>query len=107
MRSMRQQEKLKSRECGCVRGHNEGKTDLVLSDRDPWDYVVCLALAGNKGRPQGEGHARLCNDNGDVTPHIELAVAVGGGYLDTSVFETFLEGLPKNGALARRQGAWG
>ena len=88
-------------------GRNEGKTDLVLSDRDLWGLRSLFGVSRDKGRPQGEGHARLGNDNGDVTPDIELAITVGGGYLDASTFEALLEGFPKNDALARRQGAWG
>ena len=32
-------------EATAVCGREEGRTHLVLSDRDPWDYEVCLALA--------------------------------------------------------------
>jgi hypothetical protein len=32
-------------EATAVCGREEGRTHLVLSDRDPWDYVVCLVLA--------------------------------------------------------------
>ena len=66
-----------------------------------------IGVSRDNGRPQGEGHARLGNHYRDVTPNIELAVTVGGGYLDASTFEALLEGFPKNDALARRQGAWG
>jgi hypothetical protein len=28
-----------------VCGREEGRTHLVLSDSDPWNYVICLVLA--------------------------------------------------------------
>ena len=59
-----------------------------------------LGVSRDNGRRQGEGYARLCNDYGDVTPDIELAVGVGSRYLDASVSETLLEGFAKNDILS-------
>lgn len=58
-------------------------------------------VSRDNGKLQGEGYARLCNDNGDVTPDVELAVGVGGGYLDASISETLLEGFTENAILTR------
>ena len=60
-----------------------------------------MGVSQDNGRSQGEGYARLRDDDGDVTPDIELAIGVGSGYLDTSVFEALLEGFAKNDTLAR------
>ena len=47
-------------------------------------------------------HAPFGNHHWDIAPHIQLSVSIRGGYLDTGVFEAFLERLAKYDVLAWR-----
>lgn len=59
-----------------------------------------MGVNKGSGKRQGEEHARLCNDYGDITPDVELPIGVGSRYLNASVFEALLEGFPENDTLA-------
>ena len=64
-------------------------------------------VSRDNGERQGEGYARLCNDNGDVTPYVEFTVGVGGGYLNASILETLLERFTKDVTPGCWCRAWG
>ena len=57
-------------------------------------------------RASGEGRSRLCDDCGDVTPDIKLAVGVSSRYLDAGVFEALPERFSESDILARRYQSW-
>lgn len=51
---------------------------------------------GGAGR---DGDGPLCDDDGDVTPDVEVAVCVCGGYLDAGPSEGLLEWFSKDGVV--------
>ena len=76
------------------RGDEGGRCTVFLE--------IEAAGRGECGGAKRGGDGPLCDDDGDVSPYVEVAVCVCGGYLDAGPSEGLLERFSKDGVVLGR-----